>query len=355
MGFFNKLFGKKNEEKNLTIEEEKVLSVFKEYGESKKDYIIVESREIDGLPSLEDEERWIKEAEEKYNNTNVLEKEEEEEEVIIESKNNESIVINDEGDINNYVWSKEFLLKILNEIELQISKDKLFKMSELVDYFNQIQNQYENKYEIEFEINLIDFIIYKQTSFIDKSNYNNEDGGLEEKTTFSIKNQIIGFDYEFLNFYFNKDLEIKNLNEEFVIYKGREDFNYNSYLTNTILLNKIHYVLIDEGNEEKIKKIFNTLKDKCFENIGDYKKIESCFEVGYGLLEIKKIESSLYYFNLMNSLNVDISKNTLAEYYKSAAELMIELDFKKEGKLMIDEGLKLNSKISFKKLLKLCE
>ncbi len=79
MGFFYKLFGKKKEEKNLTIEEEKVLSVFKEYGESKKDYIIVESREIDGLPSLEDEERRIKEVEEKYNNTNVLDEDEEEE------------------------------------------------------------------------------------------------------------------------------------------------------------------------------------------------------------------------------------------------------------------------------------
>lgn len=75
MGFFNKLFGKKKEEKNLTIEEEKVLSVFKEYGESKKDYIIVESRGINELPSLEDEERWIKDAESKYNNNGLKEEE----------------------------------------------------------------------------------------------------------------------------------------------------------------------------------------------------------------------------------------------------------------------------------------
>jgi hypothetical protein len=70
----------KRKENLLSDEEEKVLSVFKEYGESKKDYTILESREIDGLPSLEDEERWIKEVEEKYNNTNVLDEGEEEEE-----------------------------------------------------------------------------------------------------------------------------------------------------------------------------------------------------------------------------------------------------------------------------------
>jgi hypothetical protein len=228
-------------------------------------------------------------------------------------------------------------------------------MNELIEYFNQLQSDYESKYNIEFEIDLIDFIVYKNTSSIKKSSYNNENGELEEKTEFSIKNQILEIDYEFLDFYFNDEIEIKDINKEDIIYKGREDFNNNSYLTNTILLNKIHYILSDNGDEEKIKKIFNILKDRCFENIGDYKKIESCFEVGYGLVEINKIESSLYYFNLMNKLNVDISKNTLAEFYKSAAEIMIELDFKKEGELMIDEGLKLESKVSFKKLLKLCE
>jgi hypothetical protein len=75
------LFNKKKKDKNLTAEEENVLSVFKEYGESKDDYTIIESREIDKLPSLEDEERWIKDAESKYNNNNNgLEEDDEEEE-----------------------------------------------------------------------------------------------------------------------------------------------------------------------------------------------------------------------------------------------------------------------------------
>jgi hypothetical protein len=74
------LFNKKKKDNNLTAEEENVLSVFKEYGESKDGYTIIESREIDELPSLEDEERWIKDAESKYNNNNGLEEEEEEEE-----------------------------------------------------------------------------------------------------------------------------------------------------------------------------------------------------------------------------------------------------------------------------------
>jgi hypothetical protein len=344
MIFFNRLFGKKKEVENLTIEEEKVLSIFKEYGESKDDYTIIESREIDELPSLEDEERWIKDAESKFNN-NGLEEDNEDEDNINEGN---------KEDLNN-VWSKEILLKIFNEVELKFNKDKLYVMSELIEYFNQLQNKYENEYNIEFEIDLIDFIIYKNTSSIKKSSYNNGNGELEEKTEFSIKNQLIGIDYEFLDFYFNNDVEINNIDKVDTIYKGREDFNNNSYLTTTILLNKIHYILINDGDEEKIKKIFNILKDKCFENIGDYKKLESCFEIGYGLIEINKIESSLYYFNLMNKLKIDISINTIAEFYKEAAEVFIELNLKKEGKLMIDEGLKLNSKISFKKLLKLCE
>ena len=74
------LFNKKKKDNNLTTEEENVLSVFKEYGESKDDYIIVDSREINELPSIEDEERWIKDAESKYNNNGLEEEEEEEEE-----------------------------------------------------------------------------------------------------------------------------------------------------------------------------------------------------------------------------------------------------------------------------------
>ena len=74
------LLNKKKKDKNLTAEEENVLSVFKEYVESKDDYTIIESREIDELPSLEDEERWIKDAESKYNNNGLKEEEEEEEE-----------------------------------------------------------------------------------------------------------------------------------------------------------------------------------------------------------------------------------------------------------------------------------
>jgi hypothetical protein len=50
----------------LSDEEENVLSIFEEYGESKDGYIIVDSREVTSLPTEEDELRWIKEAEKKY-------------------------------------------------------------------------------------------------------------------------------------------------------------------------------------------------------------------------------------------------------------------------------------------------
>ncbi len=64
----------------LTDEEENELSIYNEYGESKDDYTIVESRQITSLPSIEDEERWIKEVID-----NEIEEEEDEEEWIDEN------------------------------------------------------------------------------------------------------------------------------------------------------------------------------------------------------------------------------------------------------------------------------
>ncbi len=63
----------------LTDEEENELSVYNEYGESKDDYTILDSRQITSLPSKEEEESWIKEVENRYNpeDDNDLEQEEE--------------------------------------------------------------------------------------------------------------------------------------------------------------------------------------------------------------------------------------------------------------------------------------
>jgi hypothetical protein len=60
----------KSNNTKLSDEEENVLSIFEEYGESKDKYIIVDSREVTSLPTEEDEARWIREAEEKYNKNN---------------------------------------------------------------------------------------------------------------------------------------------------------------------------------------------------------------------------------------------------------------------------------------------
>lgn len=64
----------------LTDKEENELSVYNEYGKSKDDYSILESRQITSLPSKEDEERWIKEVID-----NEIEEEEDEEEWIDEN------------------------------------------------------------------------------------------------------------------------------------------------------------------------------------------------------------------------------------------------------------------------------
>jgi hypothetical protein len=56
----------KSNNTKLSDEEENILSIFSEYGESKDEYIIVNSREVTSLPTEDDELRWIKEAEKKY-------------------------------------------------------------------------------------------------------------------------------------------------------------------------------------------------------------------------------------------------------------------------------------------------
>lgn len=80
-----KFLPKKKNDNTLTDKEENVLSVFKDYGESKDDYIIVSSREVTSTPTAEDEERWIKE--DKYYNSNGLEEEEEEDEELWKDEN----------------------------------------------------------------------------------------------------------------------------------------------------------------------------------------------------------------------------------------------------------------------------
>ena len=47
----------KSNNTKLSDEEENVLSIFEEYGESKDKYIIVDSREVTSLPTEEDEAR----------------------------------------------------------------------------------------------------------------------------------------------------------------------------------------------------------------------------------------------------------------------------------------------------------
>jgi hypothetical protein len=111
------LFNKKKKDNNLTAEEENVLSVFKEYGESKDGYTIIESREIDELPSLEDEERWIKDAESKYNNNGLEEDDDEDEEVDEEEDDEEQW--EDENFTYNKSWGVKYRLDWKKNIEVR--------------------------------------------------------------------------------------------------------------------------------------------------------------------------------------------------------------------------------------------
>jgi tetratricopeptide (TPR) repeat protein len=170
-----------------------------------------------------------------------------------------------------------------------------------------------------------------------------------------LKYKLIGIDYEFLDFRYNDELKIENILIEHINYKGRRDFNNNSYFTTNILIEKIQSMVIRNFTNEIIFNIFNLINEKCFQNIGGYAAIQCCNEIAYSFAENGNITESLKYFNLIIIHKSDIADSTVGGFYKLAAEYYINLGYKKEALIMIDMGLRIYPKLAVKKMKKLID
>ena len=137
---------------------------------------------------------------------------------------------------------------------------------------------------------------------------------------------------------------------EHLNYKGRSDFNRNSYFTTNILIEKIQSMISRNFTNDKILYVFDLIKEKCFQNMGGYAAIECCNAIAYSFAESGNIAESLKYFTLIIIHKSDIADSTVGGFYKSAAEYYIDLGYKKEALIMIDMGLEIYPKLAVKKL-----
>lgn len=232
---------------------------------------------------------------------------------------------------------KDEIYEILIIVESEFATLPYFNMSELVTYYEELAEKYS--------FSVSDYLIEKSEEFNEK----NENG---EVTTTSIflKHKLVGIDYEFLDFRHNDELKIENIIIEHLNYKGRSDFNCNSYFTSNVLIEKLQSMITRNFSNDSISNVFNFIKQNCFQNMDGFAAIQCCNEIAYSFAENGNIAESLKYFSLIIIHKSDIADSTVGGFYKSAAEYYFDLGYKKEALIMIDMGLEIYPKLAVKKL-----
>lgn len=229
------------------------------------------------------------------------------------------------------------IYEILKIVESKFATLPFFNMSELITYYQELAELYA--------FGVSDYVIEKSEVFYEKIV-----NGDVTTTYGSMKYKLVGIDYDFLDFLHNDELSIENIMLEHLNYKGRSDFNRNSYFTANILIEKIQSMISRNFTNDKILYVFDLIKEKCFQNMGGYAAIQCCNEIAYSFAENGNIAESLKYFNLIIIHKSDIADSTVGGFYKSAAEYYFDLGYKKEALIMIDMGLKIYPKLAVKKL-----
>lgn len=230
------------------------------------------------------------------------------------------------------------IYEILKIVESKFATLPFFNMSDLVTYYQELAEKYS------FDVS--DYIIEKSEVLFNEKTVNGE----VTTTHGFMKYKLVGIDYDFLDFRHNDELSIENLMVEHLNYKGRSDFNRNSYFTANILIEKIQSMISRNFTNDKILYVFDLIKEKCFQNMGGYAAIQCCNEIAYSFAENGNIAESLKYFTLIIIHKSDIADSTVGGFYKSAAEYYFNLDYKKEALTMIDMGLEIYPKLAVKKL-----
>lgn len=237
---------------------------------------------------------------------------------------------------------KEDIKGVLMSLEFEIAMLPYCSMSELVDFYEMLADKYS------FRVS--DYFIVKNEIFKEV-----QVNGGSTTTSFLSKNKVTGIDYEFLDFRFNEELKIDEIEHDNINYVGRSDFNRNSYFTTKVLIEKIQLLIKRDDTKDKILEFFNYIKDNCFPNMGGYAAIETCFILGSTYTEKGDIQFAMYFFNLMNEIRQDIADSTIGGFYKSACELLISFNLNNEALQMINKGLELYPKLSVKKIKKYLE
>jgi tetratricopeptide (TPR) repeat protein len=229
------------------------------------------------------------------------------------------------------------IYEILKIVESEFVALPFFNMSELVTYYEELAELYS--------FNVSNYVIEKSETIYEKS-YNGE----VNITSIFLKYKLVGIDYNFLDFCHNDELKIENILIENLNYKGRSDFNRNSYFTTNLLTEKVQSMISRNFSNDKISDVFNFIMENCFPNIGGYAAIQCCNEIAYSFIENGNIAESLKYFTSIINHKSDIADSTVGGFYKSAAEYYFDLGYKKEALIMIDIGLEIYPKLAVKKL-----
>lgn len=230
------------------------------------------------------------------------------------------------------------IYEILKIVESKFATLPFFNMSELITYYQELAELYA--------FGVSDYVIEKSEVLFNEK----IDNGDVTTTYGSMKYKLVGIDYDFLDFRHNDELGIENIILEHLNYKGRSDFNRNSYFTTNLLIEKIQSMITRNFSNDAISNVFNFMKENCFQNMGGFAAIQCCNEIAYSFAENGNIAESLKYFTLIIIHKSDIADSTVGGFYKSAAEYYFDLGYKKEALIMIDMGLEIYPKLAVKKL-----
>lgn len=247
---------------------------------------------------------------------------------------------------------KESLLQSLREIE-ELYKDFSMscKMTDIVKYYDELNDKYD--------FNMSQFLIVGMKTEINsnKTLLTNDGNSYSIEMSITYLFKVLGIDFEFLDFLYNDELSIadKSYNDEVSqfehVYKGRREFNLNSYTTADILMSKIADSI--EINKD-ITQLYNFIDNTCYPNMGGYAAVENAFLIGSLFFEKCNYTNSILYFEKMKEVK-SISEITISEFYKKVALLFFNKGLNLETLMLLKYGLELNPKLSVKKMMKLIQ
>lgn len=232
---------------------------------------------------------------------------------------------------------KDQLLVTLASLESSIDFSIQYKITDLIELLREISDKSS------FDVS--QFIITK--SVVDIHRASGEDF---EKTTFKSLDQVVGIDYDYVNFLYNNELYVDQKDEDGLNYWGRRLFNGYSYYSADVLCEKALRVLDERSDVGEVERIFEIISSKCFPKMGGYAAMEICFDISTAFLEKGLLKESVDWYYKIEKFRSDISDSTVASFYKLAAELFLDKNLNEEALLMIDKGLSIDPKLSVKKI-----